>query len=288
MQPASSPYKARRLIGANRPDARVSDLHVFTNNGNLVLAMATFPNIPVTASGSYKFAADLTFTFKIDNNSAVSFADSARNTEFGGTIVNPDAMDADIELEVEFDDMGNPSLTTSGLTAEQEDMVNLFTGLRDDPFIRGPQIGRNVAAIVVEIPQSFVLGNQSTILVWATARAGQLKVSGVKQHELGARALRSQCPQPQCNALDGPDLNLRNETSPHRYSTDLGNNIPDVVIYDTSRPALFPNGRLLTDDVVDIVATFPSGQNILGNDAPFPSTNDKPFLAVFPYYAAPH
>jgi hypothetical protein len=85
--------------------------------------------------------------------------------------------------------------------------------------------------------------------------------------------------------MDGSDLNVRNETSPHKYSRKLGIR-PDVVIFDTSRPAGFPNGRLLTDDVVDIVATF--GQNLLGTDSPFPSTNDVPFLTTFPYLAPPH
>ena len=30
--------------------------------------------------------------------------------------------------------------------------LDLFTGLRDDPFIRRPREGRNVAAVVIELP----------------------------------------------------------------------------------------------------------------------------------------
>ena len=45
----------------------------------------------------------------------------------------------------------------------------------------------------------------------------------------------------------------------------------------------FPNGRELTDDVVDLVGHA----GTLANDAPFPTTNDVPFLDVFPYLAPP-
>lgn len=267
-----------QLIGIARHDARISDLHVFTNGDNLVLALSTFPNLP---GASYQFAADLTLRFHMDNHSEVSFDDPTDHQQFGGTIVNPDQMGADIVLEFTFDDLGNPILDAAGLTSEQEEDIEIFAGMRDDPFIRGPQIGRNVGAVVVELPLAHVLGDSSTILVWATSKV--LDVQG-SQSELGARALRSQCPQPICNAMDGSDLNLRNETSPHKYSKKLGLR-PGVVIFDTSLPAGFPNGRLLTDDVVNIVAPF--GQNILGNDHPCPAENDVPFLAVFPHLAPP-
>ena len=267
-----------QLIGIPRHDARISDLHVFTNGDNLVLSLCTFPNLP---GASYQFAADLTLRFHIDNHSVVSFDDPTDNQRFGGTIVNPDHMGADIVLEFTFDDLGNPILAASGLSATQEEDIQTFAGMRDDPFIRGPQIGRNVGAVVVELPLAHVLGDSSTILVWATSKVPDVQGS---QSELGARALRSQCPQPVCNAMDGSDLNLRNETSPHKYSGKLGLR-PDAVIFDTSLPAGFPNGRLLTDDVVNMVAPF--GQNILGNDHPCPSENDVPFLPDFPYLAPP-
>jgi hypothetical protein len=266
------------LISIPRHDARISDLHVFTHGENLVLSLCTFPNLPGT---SYQFAADLTLRFHIDNHSQVTFDDPTDEEQFGGTIVSPNQMAADIVLEFTFDDLGNPILAASGLTSEQEEDIQVFAGMRDDPFIRGPQIGRNVAAVVVELPLAHVLRSSPTLLVWATSKVPDL--SG-PQSELGGRALRSQCPQPVCNALDGPDLNLRNEISPHKYSRELGLR-PDAVIFDTSRPAGFPNGRLLTDDVVSIVAAF--GQNILNNDFPCPSTNDVPFLSSFPYLAPP-
>ena len=270
------------LISVSRHEGRISDLHVFTNptdgGDNLVLALSTFPNLPVP---SYQFPADLTLRFHIDNHSEVAFDKETDNTQFGGRIVNPDGMGADVVLEFTFDDMGNPMLSASGLTAEQEKDMQIFAGVRDDPFIRGPQIGKNVAAVVVEFPLKHVLRSSSTILVWATSKVPDIVGP---QSDLAARALRSQCAEPVCNELDGRDVDLRNETSPHKYSRKLGIR-PDVAIFDTSRPAAFPNGRLLTDDVVDIVARF--GQNLLDSDYPFPATNDVAFLTKFPYLAPP-
>ena len=63
--------------------------------------------------------------------------------------------------------------------------------------------------------------------------------------------------------------------------------MPDVVILDFSRPSGYPNGRLLTDDVIDLVKDIPADQ--FPDEGPsFPTTNDKPFLEAFPYLADPH
>lgn len=291
------------LIGIPRHDARISDLFVFTHEDNLVLVLGTFPNLP---GMSYQFPADLTLRFHIDNHSKVSFDNQVDNAHFGGTIVRPRNIGADIVLEFTFDDMGAPILNASGLSDSQAQDIEIFAGMRDDPFIRGPQIGRNVAALVVEFPLAYALGgggadshsgacsrgaqkqgrcddqsSDDVILVWATSKVPD--ITG-PQADLAALALRSQCGQMICNAVDGPDLNLRNQTPPQKYARVLGLR-PDVVIFDTTRPAGFPNGRVLTDDVVDIVAPF--GQNILGNDFPCPSANDVPFLNDFPYLAPP-
>jgi len=55
-------------------------------------------------------------------------------------------------------------------------------------------------------------------------------------------------------------------------------------------PAGFPNGRRLADDVVDAELRVVGGQ-LKGNKLPLGDgvdQNDKPFLAAFPYVAAPH
>lgn len=71
--------------------------------------------------------------------------------------------------------------------------------------------------------------------------------------------------------------------------------IPDTIKLDTTRPSGFPNGRLLTDPVVDVtLAVLFLDVNAPGQSAATfanlplnPSGNDKPLLTSFPYLAAP-
>jgi hypothetical protein len=60
------------------------------------------------------------------------------------------------------------------------------------------------------------------------------------------------------------------------------------MIYDPSKPAGFPNGRLLTDDVVDLACALAGECRVVASDAPFPAVNDRSFLESFPYLAEPH
>jgi hypothetical protein len=251
-----------------RHDARITDLHVFTVGDRLVIALATDPTIPPGVT-SYAYAQDLHLWINIDTDSEVAFDVPEDLAEFGGTIVRPERIRPEITLHASFEH-GTPRLRTKGLSRVGRAELLFFAGLRDDPFIRGPRIGRNVAAVVLEMPLAEVLEDQPTILVWARSRVRDVKGPIA---DLGARSLRSQL---------APNLAL-NTLEPRLHPKKLGMT-PDVVIFDTSRPAAFPNGRSLTDDVVDLVAD----PGVLSNDHPFPAANDKPFLGVFPYLAAPH
>lgn len=251
-----------------RQDANITDLHVFTRDDKLVLAVSTNPAVP-PGQGSYLFPADLELEIHIDNDSAVAFDDPTANAVFGGRIVDPDRIQQDITLRVTFDDAGEPKVNVAGLRGPAGDDVRVFTGLRDDPFIRGPRIGRNVAAVVLELPLERALDRQSTILVWANSEIPEVPSPFL---DLSGRALRSMF----------PEHVVLNHFRPRDHLRRLGQ-VPDVVIFDTSRAAAFPNGRELADDVVDLVGD----PRILANDAPFPSANDVPFLAGFPYLAPP-
>ncbi|PCC72088.1 protein of unknown function [Nannocystis exedens] len=71
--------------------------------------------------------------------------------------------------------------------------------------------------------------------------------------------------------------------------------VPDTIKYDPSMPTGYPNGRALTDPVVDI--TLAAVLLKLGPDQPLtlfadlplnPPENDVPFKAEFPFLAPPH
>jgi len=255
------------LTSIPRHDARITDLHVFLDGSNLVLSLCTNPAIP-PGTTDYVFPSDLTLKLHIDNDSPVAFDDAAQNALYGGRLLEPDKISADVTFEVTFE-LGGPRLRLEGLSESAASEISLFAGLRDDPFIRGPRIGRNVAAVVLEMPLSLVLGPGDTLLVWGTSKVPDVR-GRISEH--AGRALRSMFA-----AND-----VMNTSSPANHWKDY-ELVPDVVILNVSQPVGYPNGRLLTDDVVDLTA-IPS---ILANDAPFPSENDVPFLAAFPYLAPP-
>ena len=252
-----------------RHDARVTDLYTFLRGGRIVFVVCLDPTIPPAAT-EYHFASDLTVRIFVDRDSEVRFDDMADLGTFGGSIVDPRHITEDLSFRIRFDDDGNPTLHANGIGPLADLDVSFFAGLRDDPFIRAPREGRNIAALVLDLPLFEVLGDQSTLLVWGTS-----KIEGVagSSQDLFGRALRSQF----------PENDLMNVMRPRDHATRLGL-VPDVLILDTSRPVLFPNGRELDDDVVDLVGDA----RVLNSDAPFPMANDLPFLNVFPYLSPPH
>jgi hypothetical protein len=71
--------------------------------------------------------------------------------------------------------------------------------------------------------------------------------------------------------------------------------VPDTIKFDPTKPVAYPNGRALTDQVVDITVAAAlvdlSGGTPLSvlADLPLnPAANDVPFKAAFPYLADPH
>jgi len=72
--------------------------------------------------------------------------------------------------------------------------------------------------------------------------------------------------------------------------------VPDTLKIDTTAPAGFPNGRLLTDPVVDVTLAVvmldltSHGQtaSTLANLPLNPPANDVAFQSTFPFLAAPH
>jgi hypothetical protein len=251
-----------------RHDARVTDLYAFVRGDRLVLIVTTNPAIPAEVT-QYLFPDDLQLSIYLDRNSKVDFDDAAANATYGGKVRTPDKIREDVVFDVSFKD-GKPYLEIEGLGRKAQRSVRMFTGLRDDPFIRGPRIGRNVAAVVIDVPLDVVLRGTRPLLVWAGTSVPE--VDGPIA-DLGARALRSQLAE---------NLAL-NDVHPSLHLSQLGL-APDVVILDPSRPIAFPNGRELIDDVVDLVGD----PRLLTTDAPFPSANDAPFLAEFPFLAPPH
>lgn len=253
-----------------RHDARITDLFAFLRGQNLVLAVCLDPTIPPSVT-HYVFSSDLTVAINVDNKRHVRFDDPADLAEYGGTVVKPEKIHPSVVFEVTFDATGQAQLAIYGLHPSVHSSIQFFAGLTDDPFIRGPRIGRNVAAIVIELPfEAVTSGHFRPLLVWTTSHIDDV-LGDFQEH--GGRSLRSQF-------VENDPLNTN---TPAEHALKLGV-VPDVVIVNPAAPIAFPNGRELTDDVVDLAPD----PRVLGTDAPFPTANDLPFLTVFPYLAPPH
>ena len=59
--------------------------------------------------------------------------------------------------------------------------------------------------------------------------------------------------------------------------------IPDIVTIDFSKPVVFPNGRQLSDDVIDVALKLVLNRNAGVTDAI--NANDKSFSGTYPYFA---
>lgn len=262
---ASDHADTKQLTDLKRDDAKIADFYAFSRDGALVLVMTVQAPLPI-AGKEFRFPSDVSYRFMIDRDAEVA-AGTEEDRLFGGVIADPAAIKEDVVVEVRFGGAGH-SLKVSGLSPGTDQGVSFYAGVRDEPFIRSTRIGLNMAAIVVELPLRQVLSDpaKSTILTWATTDVDEV---GGPQDELGARAYRSMDPQNDALNVVHPSLHLR----------QLGMR-PDVIIFDTSRPASFPNGCDLVDDVVDLLGRQ--------DGAPFPSANDVAFLPEFPYLAPPH
>jgi hypothetical protein len=255
-----------------RLDANLSDLHAFTVGPNLVLSLCTNVAIPASAT-SYVFPSDVTFELHLDVTSAVTPEDP---NGYGGTILDPDHLHDDVRFRVRFRPDGSVDLRRyqRGIGTRDPQIVSFFAGLRDDPFIRAPRAGRNSACMVLETPLSAILRDQPTILCWGTSKVDDF--DGPFQDLVG-EPLRAMFPEQQ----------PMNSMPMSQQMKKMGV-MPAPIIFDTSRPAAFPNGRALADDVVDRMCSLAGECRVLSSENPSPTANDVRFLDTFPYLAPPH
>jgi len=219
----------------------------------------------------------------------------ARQLESAGDVLAP-------SLPVSFDGMAEPI---------QAGPVRVFTGLRSDPFfadvegaLHGFQwtghddfVGNNIDSIVLEVP-SDMLGTSPMIGVWATVsrrRDGKLE-----QMDRGGNPTINPFVNPdgEKNLFDSrqPADDVANYLGPWSRTLENGGYppeeakaaamqvLPDILRYDRTKPATYPNGRALTDDVFSMRFAWLSHGQV-------PPTGLRPhddLQAHFPYLGPPH
>jgi hypothetical protein len=205
-------------------------------------------------------------------------------------------------LPVGFDGMSRPV---------EVGRIRLCAGLRSDPFfadVEGALHGfawtghddfadNNVDSIALEVP-STMLGDGPEIGVWAT----------ISLRRDGTLVPMDRGGHPTINPFINPDgeKNLYNTRQPADdvanylgpwskilegggYSPEEARTaalmvLPDILRYDRTKPATYPNGRVLTDDVYSIRFAWLSNGKI-------PPAGLKPhddLLAAFPYLGPPN
>jgi hypothetical protein len=204
-------------------------------------------------------------------------------------------------IPVSFD--GTPKPVLAG-------QIRLCAGLRSDPFFADVEgalhgfvwtghddfAGNNVDSIALEVPSGMLGG--PVIGVWAT----------ISRYQDGVLEQLDRGGNPTINPFINPDgeKNLYNSRQPaddvanylEPWSKILENAggytpeaakaaalevLPDILHYDRTRPATYPNGRVLTDDVYSQRFAWLSNGNI-------PPSGLKPhddLLAGFPYLGPP-
>jgi Domain of unknown function (DUF4331) len=218
----------------------------------------------------------------------------ARNTEPGGEVLVE-------RTPVGFDTMATPAEAGPG---------RVFIGVRSDPFFADGEGafhdfqftghdtfgGKNILSMALEVPND-LLGSGPEIGVWVTVsvrrdgalvqvdRQGNPSFNPFFVDELKNEFNAGHPADDVANFLE-PWSNLlesRGYTPAEARDTVL-TVLPDVLHYDRNRPAHYPNGRVLTDDVYDVRMAFLTHGRVTADGV---EPHDD-YLTEFPFLGTPN
>lgn len=297
------------------PRTDITDLFAFQKPGDpskTILILNTYPEAPVHAAG---FDPQASYELKIDHNADFE-AEVAFHVRF--STLEKDRQTATVYLAAGDAARGAgplgeiilqqaPVSFTSQAQIIPAGQYRFFAGLRSDPFFADPDgfinnlqwtgrdywWGKNVFAIVLEVPNR-LLGPQPTIGIWGrTMLPVHGKFTPVNQMGLpGTNVLRQGADTNTIPPVHQRELFTVQYTDMFRkygYTQAQANELtlqwlPDILGYDYTDPAGYPNGRQLTDDVVDhVVEIITRGK--MKDDL---ITPHRDYLADFPYLGLPH
>jgi Domain of unknown function (DUF4331) len=257
--------------------------------------------INIDTNGDAKADIAFSFTFsEFENGTQTGTAWHATGSQAGAP--EPAGEQLTASLPVSFDGMARPVMAGP---------IRLFAGLRSDPFfadVEGALHGlewtghddfadNNVDSIALEVPTD-MLGADPLIGVWAT----------ISLRRDGALVQMDRGGNPTINPFINPDgeKDLYNSRQP---ADDMANYLgpwsavlesggyapeeakaaamqvlPDILRYDRTKPAAYPNGRVLTDDVF----SMRFGWLTHGKVPPTGLTPHDDLLAEFPYLGPPN
>jgi hypothetical protein len=256
----ASEHRDAPLAKANAA-ADINDLYAFVKGQSLIVAVTVNPFL---ASEARLFDPNVRYQIHVDTD--------------GNAL-------ADMNLELRFNRLG--AVRTMGNLKPL--VTNLFTGRREDPFFfdldllsQGPIgqdtfAGADVAAIVVELNLKRLTRRGTTLGIWAsTHKQGVGTVDRKGRPAINTLFIAAEMKDVFNRAQPAQDKGKYGQFIPLDILT------PDILTIDTAKPTLYPNGRGLADDVIDI------SLGLLGGGTDDVDGNDAEYLTAFPYLAPPH
>jgi len=278
----------------------ITDLFVFPDSDGKQLVVLLCVRRALTQTGSLRLE-PYTYSIYMDLDSHVSHSHEQQRFRYGGTVDKPEAIDADVTMTFRLKNDAtvstHPTIGGRAFNVPAErikvwpgrvgqepridpTLVNVWTGIADDPFIFPVFFKTNVVAMVVSLPMSLFREDQQDWIVWADSHRDGKRVDHV------GRSLRTQNPRFELLNTLHPREHVAAIKEEHEHPSlmrdifvRIGINsifayrtwdqVPDVMLFtrrkgisfsDDEPPsdgnARFPNGRRLEDDVAERLARY--------------------------------
>jgi hypothetical protein len=295
-------------LSPDQAEANITGLFFFPDGDQMVAILDVRRSL--TTDPPYKLD-PYEYTIHMDLHTHVTFDNAEDVARYGGSVPKPETIESDVSLSFQLNnDATLKQKSFKGL--KNPENIRVYTGVRDDPFIFPKFFKVNVITMMVSIPKSSFPETQKNWLLWATSR----EIASGKQIDHVGRSNRTQLgrfdilntvPPNQHVAVlkeaaksrDKLQQFLKDCLPPLANLNQLSGLLirhydyfPDVIVYTSERPAGFPNGRRLPDDVALLTCAqgdCPLQENAFIDTKQWPraTVNDKELLPVFPYLAEP-
>jgi len=288
------------------PFANITDLFCFPDGDRLIIVFDIRRSL--TAAGPYPLD-PYEYVIHMDLHTPLTFNDASEKARYGGSITASENLKDDVTIRIRLNnDTSVKQKTFDGL--KNPDQIQVYTDVRDDPFIFPRFFKKNTIAMVLGIPISSFPAGQQDFILWGSALKDSRQIDHVgrsNRTQQGRFDFLNTLPPNQHVAAIMREMASRGKLTDvlkqNAFTTQLPSLflytvnmrkydlVPDVMVYTTKFPPGFPNGRRLTDDVAGL--TCQQGDCVLQEIAfieggwPRATVNDKEFKSAFPYLADP-
>ncbi len=302
----------------------LTDLYAFPKPGEVgksILIMNVHPSVNLTPPGpttDEPFAANAVYELKIDTNGDLvpEIAYRVSFSPYEGGAQTATLRRVEGAQAAGTGDSGQTIIEAAPVSMGPEARVTeaggyrFFAGWRSDPFFFDTMGALNnfqftgddffsdkdVCSIVLEVPNSALapgkIGLWHRTMDGATGKWVQADRGALPSQTVfltGEKKADYMAAEPVDDARFIPvyahSLEHTGGYAPAEAMRVAGTMLPDILLYDPTRPASYPeNGRKLSDDAIDVfLSVITNGKITRDNVGPH-----QDLLAVFPYVGAPH